>query len=1037
MAQIASVAAITGTGKAFAVNEQGVSRELKAGDVLQKGETIRTVGDVRVELLMEDGRLMAVAPNQVLRLDENVSESDQRPTAQDSAVGAPAETADTILQALERGTDLSTELEATAAGLGGGGGADGGSSFVQLLRVTEGVDPLAYEYDYTAPDLLPDLQGNPEIVTNTPPTISVGNGELVADNAEASVTEQDLEGGTNAGGPDATAERRFLVSDPEGVDSLVSVTINGVVIPMGSLVGAVVPGESGVLTITSFDPATGLATFVYTLTGPTVDVPDQDETEVFTFTTTDGEFTSNTATITINIVDDVPSAADDTDSVAAGSYVAETGNVITGVGTTSGSAGADTQGADGAKVSQIVGYDGATDNTATNGAFTVNGQYGVLTINEDGGYSYVRNAGTPGGVEDVFTYTLKDGDTDTDTATLTIAIGNSTTDLDVPTTGEAGTSVSEAGLPARTGESAGSASSTNSETTSGTITYTAADGPAVVTIGGVAVIAVDQTFTGAHGTLTITSIAAGSIGYSYTLTDNTEGDTTKDDFAVVVTDKDGDFTDKTLTINIVDDVPTIFTIDDLVIANQDDLSKTGNWSYVAGADDIGSVLLKLTGSSLANLVTDYDADSKTLTGFHADGTDYFTLVLNTDGTYIFTVVSSSSETINTDSAELGGAAGGNPTAWYLEELVAPSVTSIATDIRFTAWHEIGTVVSQGTVNSNNNGLGVNTSAGTPSLPISTGEFIRMEFIKPDGTLDGTVTDGASRLSNAVDSVTIGFVSNNGSAISPTNVTIRWTLVNENGVVSYPPEFLANALNGNLKLDAPDGFQIVSVDIWNKAASVPFLIDSVTVTTITEVIQPDDVQLAFEAVIVDGDGDSSSYAFNVGIDAQGATTGSETNNVILGTVDDDEITAGTTGAIIDGGEGSDTLTGGAGNDTLIGGAGNDTLIGGAGNDILYGGDGDDVFKFSLADTTTSGDSHIDTIMDFGLGDSKDVLNIGDLLTGGNDVTAEEIEGTTMLIFKNSADATIQTIVLENYTDPAGVSAIIDALKTNGSYEAGNI
>jgi len=42
MAQIATVAAITGTGTAFAVNAQGASRQLKAGDVLQKGETIRT-----------------------------------------------------------------------------------------------------------------------------------------------------------------------------------------------------------------------------------------------------------------------------------------------------------------------------------------------------------------------------------------------------------------------------------------------------------------------------------------------------------------------------------------------------------------------------------------------------------------------------------------------------------------------------------------------------------------------------------------------------------------------------------------------------------------------------------------------------------------------------------------------------------------------------------------------------------------------------------------------------------------------------------
>ena len=152
MAQFATVVAITGNGIVYAVNAQGASRALKAGDTLQKGETVRTVGDVQVELVMEDGRLLAVAPAQSVRLDENVTESDQRPTAQDSAITTPA-TAETIIQALERGTDLSTQLEATAAGLGGGGAsADGGNSFVQLLRITEGTDPLSYNYSFTATD---------------------------------------------------------------------------------------------------------------------------------------------------------------------------------------------------------------------------------------------------------------------------------------------------------------------------------------------------------------------------------------------------------------------------------------------------------------------------------------------------------------------------------------------------------------------------------------------------------------------------------------------------------------------------------------------------------------------------------------------------------------------------------------------------------------------------------------------------------------------------------------------------------------------
>lgn len=225
MTQIATVAAITGTGKAFAVNEQGVSRELKAGDVLQKGETIRTVGDVRVELLMDDGSLLAVAPNQVLRLDENVSESDQRPTAQDSAVGAPAAAADTILQALERGTDLSTELEATAAGLGGGAGADGGISFVQLLRITEGVEPLSYNYTYTAPDVPPDLQSNPETLTTTTMVLS----------ADPVVLE---------GSPGVTYT--VTLGDPTTTDMTVTLS-NGavIVIPAGSTTGSVLVPVQG------------------------------------------------------------------------------------------------------------------------------------------------------------------------------------------------------------------------------------------------------------------------------------------------------------------------------------------------------------------------------------------------------------------------------------------------------------------------------------------------------------------------------------------------------------------------------------------------------------------------------------------------------------------------------------------------------------------------------------------------------------------------------------------------------------------------
>ncbi|HKY82441.1 MAG TPA: VCBS domain-containing protein, partial [Sphingobium sp.] len=115
--------------------------------------------------------------------------------------------------------------------------------------------------------------------------------------------------------------------------------------------------------------------------------------------------------------------------------------------------------------------------------------------------------------------------------------------------------VSEAGLGARNGEPAGSAAAGDSEQTTGTIVFSATDGPAVVTINGVAVTQVGQPFDTPLGTLVITSIANGEIGYRYVLNDNVVGAPPAEVFTVVVTDRDGDQATATLTISIADDAP--------------------------------------------------------------------------------------------------------------------------------------------------------------------------------------------------------------------------------------------------------------------------------------------------------------------------------------------------------------------------------------------------------------------------------------------------------------------------------------------------
>ncbi|MDV3257088.1 MAG: VCBS domain-containing protein, partial [Sphingomonas sp.] len=115
-----------------------------------------------------------------------------------------------------------------------------------------------------------------------------------------------------------------------------------------------------------------------------------------------------------------PVANDDADTLAAGSRGPATGNLITGEGTQYGDAGADS--AAGAQVAAIAGQ-GGEDSSFSAGKLSVAGAYGQLTVDAEGNYSYLANAGAPENVRDRFTYTLADSEGNTDTAALIVEIG--------------------------------------------------------------------------------------------------------------------------------------------------------------------------------------------------------------------------------------------------------------------------------------------------------------------------------------------------------------------------------------------------------------------------------------------------------------------------------------------------------------------------------------------------------------------------------------------------------------------------------------
>ena len=165
-------------------------------------------------------------------------------------------------------------------------------------------------------------------------------------------------------------------------------------------------------------------------------------------------------------------------------------------------------------------------------ATPIQGSFGKLTLAAGGSYSYTRDAGTAGGADDVFTYTVKDGDGDLSHTTLTISIGNPTPTITnlTPAVDGGDVTVNENDLLASrgNGELPGSDTSQESLTQPGTFTISSPDGIKSLTIDGHTVIsngvftATSFTTSTLGNTLSVTGYdaATGVVKDSYTLLDN-------------------------------------------------------------------------------------------------------------------------------------------------------------------------------------------------------------------------------------------------------------------------------------------------------------------------------------------------------------------------------------------------------------------------------------------------------------------------------------------------------------------------------------
>ncbi|TIR37782.1 MAG: type I secretion C-terminal target domain-containing protein [Mesorhizobium sp.] len=770
--------------------------------------------------------------------------------------------------------------------------SDGSYTYTRAAETKGGVDDV---FHYT----LTDGDGNQ---SSTTLTISIGNSTPTvtdltpaANGGDVTVNEAALNVGTPGGpgsDPASTAETgagTFTIASPDGIATL---SIDGHAFITNGVfsAGSFTTALGNTLNVTGYNAATGVVSYTYTLNDNEAHAAGQGTNSLFenmTVSLTDQDGQNATGTLSVNIVDDVPTAVADTDAVPAGSFASIGGNVMTGAGSDGNAAGADTKGADGATVVGVAAgnTNADLDNAATVGS-VIQGTYGKLTLNADGSYTYVRDAGTAGGHDDVFTYTIKDGDGDTSHTTLTISIGNTPptiTDL-TPAANGGDVTVNEDDLLASrgAGESAGSDTSKESTTQGGTFTIASPDGIATLSIDGHAFITNGVfsagSFTTALGnTLNVTgyNAATGVVSYTYTLNDNeahAAGQGTNslfENMTVSLTDQDGQNATGTLSANIIDDVPTLNSVQSQQASN--DPAQTpavGAINFVPGADGAGAAMTitvnttgltsnghNLVTEQVGNVLTAY-ADNNNNGSHDAGDTAVFTVTVNTaagtSGQYTFDLLAKLDGMTSNVSIASSGSFGAGPSNSIVVTAGGQNIVMVTgwapTDAGgiFTGAHEAAWLAGgDPSLAQTSNVNGSTAGWGLGNNNFDAGEFMRFDFGAPndyDGA--GGYTPPAITMAN------VSYAKFSFDAVSASNKVEFVAHYTDGSTASFIPTTGATSLT----INSPAGLQIAWVDAYESSGKTKLNLTDVGVTSTTV-----DHTIPVTLQLTDGDGDQTGTA----------------------------------------------------------------------------------------------------------------------------------------------------------------------------------
>ena len=324
-----------------------------------------------------------------------------------------------------------------------------------------------------------------------------------------------------------------------------------------------------------------------------------------------------------------------------------------------------------------------------------------------------------------------------------------------------------------------------------------------------------------------------------------------------MTDANGNTTTGTINVNIIDDVPSITSIQSGVIDNEVGLSYTGHIDAIPGADGIAAFQFDTAHITAPTGITyQYSVNNTHITAIDGTSETVFTVDLHANGSYDFVVDKTLPESIviTPPFDTLKAAVDNHGTSFLMDlyESYDANGIGIGTPVGMVTFTPTGGVLSV-----SQDGLGVNNNL------MNIGEKLTMTFDTPasDATFKvGNFSNGDilqwkvyDADGNVIDSDTIDhqFYDVNGNLV---------TLVNSESP-NYSIDLAHNGLDAGLL------FTSMSIEVGNTTGNDSF---KFTGFSVEKAITVDDQHYDFSVVGIDGDGDiSNSPAFHVTVDGTGS------------------------------------------------------------------------------------------------------------------------------------------------------------------------